>query len=308
MDNGTASSGPLPIKDKLKLSLDELRILILGAEVILGFHMRTWFTDGYEDFPRLFQDLDFTALAFTVATIMLLMAPCTAHRIRARGKASEEIVAMSTRAFCVALLTMSLALAMDFYIAVGRLAPGAAVGGSLALLVMTALCWLAIPKLANEKPPEVSVKDKEESLKDRIDQVLTESRVILPGVQALLGFSFTTVFQKSFMKQPGDVHAAFLFGLVCLCVTILALMTPAAYHRIALGGELSERLEILAGGCNLVGAFFLALAVGSDMYIAARRLTELTSAAWLAGLLTTAALLTAWFVLPWIGRKKTASS
>ena len=41
-------------------------------------------------------------------------------------------------------------------------------------------------------------------LNERITQMLTEARVVLPGVQALLGFQLTSVISQSFEKLPAS--------------------------------------------------------------------------------------------------------
>lgn len=46
MDSASFGVGPTQLKDKLKLGLYELRMLILGAQMMLGFHMRSWFEDA----------------------------------------------------------------------------------------------------------------------------------------------------------------------------------------------------------------------------------------------------------------------
>jgi hypothetical protein len=36
---------------KLKIALEETRMLVLGAQVLLGFQLRGAFEDGFEDLP-----------------------------------------------------------------------------------------------------------------------------------------------------------------------------------------------------------------------------------------------------------------
>jgi hypothetical protein len=40
------------------------------------------------------------------------------------------------------------------------------------------------------------MQDREQSLEVRIEQALTELRVVLPGAQALFGFQFAAVSQR----------------------------------------------------------------------------------------------------------------
>ena len=50
-------------------------------------------------------------------------------------------------------------------------------------------------KPANPLPPESAT-----ALKTKIEQLLTEARVIIPGGQALLGFQFVATLTKSFRR------------------------------------------------------------------------------------------------------------
>jgi len=45
---------------------------------------------------------------------------------------------------------------------------------------------------------------QETSLEQRITQMLTEARVVLPGVQALLGFQLVSVLTQAFEKLPAS--------------------------------------------------------------------------------------------------------
>jgi hypothetical protein len=63
----------------------------------------------------------------------------------------------------------------------------------------------------------------------KIEQMLTEARVVLPGAQALFGFQLATV-----LTQSRIVRAA---SLLLIALTVVLLMTPAAYHRLVYAGE-----------------------------------------------------------------------
>jgi hypothetical protein len=42
--------------EKLKLALDETRMLVLGAQVLLGFQLRSAFQEAFDALPRAKQD------------------------------------------------------------------------------------------------------------------------------------------------------------------------------------------------------------------------------------------------------------
>jgi hypothetical protein len=74
-------------------------------------------------------------------------------------------------------------------------------------------------------------------LKTKIEQMLTEARVIIPGGQALLGFQFVCTFNRSFKELPLSIQYVHAASLCAVALAVLLLMTPAALHRIAFHGE-----------------------------------------------------------------------
>jgi hypothetical protein len=84
-------------------------------------------------------------------------------------------------------------------------------------------------------------------LHEKIDAMLTEARVILPGAQALLGFQLATVLTEAFERLDPELRSLHGGALLLVCLSVLLLMAPAAYHRIVYAGEDSAeftRLEV----------------------------------------------------------------
>jgi hypothetical protein len=114
------------------------------------------------------------------------------------------------------------------------------------------------------------MEDKQQSLQTRIEQILTELRVVLPGVQALFGFQFTATLTQRFdhlSDASKIVHFASL-GVVGLAVILL--IAPAAYHRIAAGGAVEERVLRYAVRMMIPSQGLLALGIVGDTYVTMR--------------------------------------
>ena len=78
--------------------------------------------------------------------------------------------------------------------------------------------------------------------KDQIEAVLRRSpRAMTPEV--LLGFQFATMFMDAFDRIGDREKMIHVISLLLVAVTILLLMTPAAYHRIAERRENTESFE-----------------------------------------------------------------
>jgi NO-binding membrane sensor protein with MHYT domain len=162
----------------------------------------------------------------------------------------------------------------------------------------------------------VELKDKVESaveektpLAEKIHHVLTEARLVLPGTQALLGFQLTAVLQSGFAALPVSSKAIYIVALVCLSVSVVLLMMPAAYHRIVERGEISERLHRFSSVAVLLAMLTLALALTGDSFITIRMATGSVAAAGIISGAWFALAVGTWFVLMVIlRRRRTARS
>jgi hypothetical protein len=59
----------------------------------------------------------------------------------------------------------------------------------------------------------------------KIEQMLTEARVIIPGGQALLGFQFVCTFTRSFRELPPSIQYLHAAALCAVALSVLLLMT-----------------------------------------------------------------------------------
>ncbi|MEP6767146.1 MAG: DUF6328 family protein [Acidobacteriota bacterium] len=108
---------------------------------------------------------------------------------------------------------------------------------------------------------------KNPGIEERIKNVLTEARVVLPGAQALLGFQFVAVLKETFEKLPESAKRVHLGGLTAIGVSTVFLMAPAAWHRIVEEGRDTERLETVASRFLLAALVFLGIGLSLDLYV-----------------------------------------
>lgn len=287
---------------KLKIALDETRMLILGAQVLLGFQMRSAFQDAFEKLPACSKGWDMVALLMMVAVVGLLIAPAAHHRVVDEGDATRRVLRIISLAMSGALLLLAQALGINVFIGIERIAGfGPAVAAGVAGALMALVFWFGIEWAALERNSgkDSNMKDQPIPLAKKIDQMLTEARVILPGAQALLGFQLAVILTEAFEKLPGSskaMHAAAL-GFVGLCTILL--MTPAAYHRIVYGGEKSDELLKLGGRFVMAATVALALGLAADVYVVIGKIAESAGAGVAAALVSLAALVGMWHLSPW---------
>ena len=114
------------------------------------------------------------------------------------------------------------------------------------------------------------MSDKQQSLETRIEQALTELRVILPGAQALFGFQFAAVLTERFAQFPISLKGIHLASLGIVAIAVVMLIAPVAYHRIAAGGQAEEGVLRYAVRMMLPAQGFLALGLVGDAYATVR--------------------------------------
>lgn len=295
------------LKDKIKTTLDEGRMLILGSQVLLGLQFRSAFEKGFEKLPQHAQYLKLGGLGLMLMAIMLLMWPGAYHQIVEDGEDTHELHHFATAVMGIALLPFALGLGADFFVGtellMGR--TQAIIAGALAATVALFFWygWEAIGRQTHghkiEEKKEMSNKEDDKEggtkLKDKIEQVLTEIRVVLPGAQALLGFQFASLLMEGFEKLPPSSKYVHFISLSLIALAIILMMTPAAYHRLVEKGEQTEHVHRFASRMLLASMIPLALGITGDLYVVARKISESDGFALTISLLTLALFYGLWF-------------
>jgi hypothetical protein len=139
------------------------------------------------------------------------------------------------------------------------------------------------------------VADREE-LRQRYYGLLQELRVVLPGVQVLMAFLLTVPFAQRFDELDDVGRTAYLVALSTSLGSIIMLLAPTVFHRVAdrtaRGARLAWGIRVTVGGILL-----LAVSLTSAMWCIVRFVFGTPEATVVAGgaLLTFAAV---WVALP----------
>ncbi len=297
------------LKDRIKTTLDEARMLILGSQVLLGFQFRSVFEKGFEKLPQHAHYMKLGGLILMIVAILLLMWPGAYHQVVEDGEDTKEMHSFSTAVMGIALLPFALGLGADFFIGaeflMGR--TQAVIAGASALLVAL-FFWYGIEFIRRSSHKHHAKENKEMSnkedgeneggtgLKEKIDQTLTEIRVVLPGAQALLGFQFASLLVEGFEKLPQTSKYIHFVSLSLMALAVIFMMTPPAYHRIVERGENTEHFYRLASRMLLASMIPLALGIAGDLYVVAQKITSSETLA-----IIIAALMLALFYGLWFG-------
>ena len=138
-----------------------------------------------------------------------------------------------------------------------------------------------------------------ESLEEEATHVLDEARMVLPGIQALFGFQLIAAFNQRFATDLASwqqlIHLA---ALLLVAIAVGVIMTPAAYHRQAERGRISERFLRLASALITVAMLPLAAGISLDLFVVACIITGQSISSAVLGALLFAVLIGAWFAFP----------
>jgi uncharacterized membrane-anchored protein len=145
-----------------------------------------------------------------------------------------------------------------------------------------------------------------ETLEEEATHATDEARMLLPGVQAVLGFQLVAVTNNRFTLFTETEQILFLAAFVLLASAMGLIMAPAAYHRQAERGKVTRRFVDLASRLLTLSMVPLIVAFSLDTYLVARLiLDERTMSAVIAGIVALV-LAGLWYGLPAICRRSKA--
>jgi hypothetical protein len=311
--SGTGKSsarGPTDLKSKVQDVLNEARILVLGTQVLLGFQYQAVFYPGFERLPDHSKWANLIALCLNLIVFALVVAPGPYHRIAESGDNTRRLKHFSARMIAAALPLLACALGIDLaFISEKEVGSVAALLLGSGFIVGALTLWIIMGVINRmQQPGKPAINRQTASVGDKIQTLLTEARVILPGAQALLGFQFAAMLTDRFQTLPSVSRIVHVASLFAIALAVILLIAPAAYHRLAADGE--PRLDVDVFGARAVlGALIpLALGLAGDLYVVAEM--QFVSAILAIGLpvLALVVFVGSWAVYPVIARKAEVKS
>jgi hypothetical protein len=284
---------------RVKLALDETRLLILGVQVLTGFQFQSFFQDGFAELSSVSQWLCVAGLALLIASVGLLIAPSMQHRLVEQGRSSARLV-RSTNFFAgCGLVPLTASLGLAGYVVAERhfgLAVGLAVG--LALAATAAFAWFGLELVVGLERDDRSMQVANTPLTIKVEQLLTEARVIIPGAQALLGFQFIAMLTSGFDRLPQSVKAVHALALCLVAIDVILLMTPAALHRLSFNGEDSRSFLRMGSALVIAAPCFLAAGIAAETFVVLHKVSA--NADWppMGALVSFVALVSLWYAIP----------
>src|SRR3954454_2361992 len=108
----------MSLSKKVKVGLDETRILILGSQILLGFQFQGAFRPAFDKLPVDDRLGWVGALGLIMLTIALLITPSVQHRMVEGGQDPKRLLGVIGRYAGLSLAPFALALGADLFLAV----------------------------------------------------------------------------------------------------------------------------------------------------------------------------------------------
>jgi hypothetical protein len=148
--------------------------------------------------------------------------------------------------------------------------------------------------------PDVHKEDLEQEATHATD----EARMILPGVQAILGFQLIAVFNQRFETLGTAEQWAHLAAFFLVALAMGLLITPAAYHRQVERDRVSRRFVNLASTLLSLALMPLIAGLAIDAYILVRLVAHDPAPALACAVALATGLAGLWFGLPQLARRR----
>src|SRR5690349_11759989 len=136
-----------PLSTQVDQLLTEARLIIPGAQALLGFQLTVTLTKAFSELPVEAKMAHAAALCCLGLAVLLLMAPASLHRIAFDGEDDPQFVKIGSWFVIAAPLPVALAIALDTYVAAGRALQSPTAAIALAIFAIVALlgCWYVYP-------------------------------------------------------------------------------------------------------------------------------------------------------------------
>jgi hypothetical protein len=135
--------------------LTEARVIIPGAQALLGFQLAVTLMRAFEQLPFESKLLHAAALGCVALAVILLMAPAALHRIAFAGEDDPEFLAIGSVFVIAAPVPLALGIALDTYVATAHALESRMLGSLIAAAttVVLAALWYAYPLMLRQRQP-----------------------------------------------------------------------------------------------------------------------------------------------------------
>lgn len=145
-----AKRRPISTEEKIKTLETEIRVVLPGAQALLGFQFSAILTEAFDRLPDAARYVHLASLTCIALAVVLLVAPAAYHRIATAGGDSADVDRFGTRSAVAALVPLALGMTGDVYLVIGVVTQwnASAIVAAAAALTSVLGLWFAYPLAA----------------------------------------------------------------------------------------------------------------------------------------------------------------
>lgn len=138
---------------QLEELLEELRVVMPGAQVLLGFMLAVPFQSRFAKTTGFERGVLYTTVVLTAAGALTLMAPSVYHRVRWEEGGKEDVVRVGHKLFLLGTLLLALGMSSATFL-VGFWLLGIAGGAAVIAVTLgvVSVTWYALPLTRGRSP------------------------------------------------------------------------------------------------------------------------------------------------------------
>jgi hypothetical protein len=136
-----------PLQTKIAQMLTEARVVLPGAQALVGFQLIVMMTKAFDRLPPGVKAVHLTALLSLTLTIVLLICPAAIHRIAFGGADDPRLHSAGSLLITIALLPLAVAISCDLWVALTILFGEGlvALAGAVAAFALLMVLWFLLP-------------------------------------------------------------------------------------------------------------------------------------------------------------------
>ena len=88
--NGAQKGQTTDVRAQVRQSLSEVRTVVLGGQILLGFQYNALFQPRFEGLPVWRKSVELSALGLLILALVMMIAPAGFHQITEAGQTTER--------------------------------------------------------------------------------------------------------------------------------------------------------------------------------------------------------------------------
>ena len=135
------------VRDKVRHVLTEARVVLPGAQALLGFQFIAMITEPFKELPQGTKYVHAASLIAVAISTILLMTPAAYHRLVEKGEDTERFHRLGGRFVLAAMVPLALGVSGDIYVVLRKVIGSHLLAASLSgvMLAIFALFWFILP-------------------------------------------------------------------------------------------------------------------------------------------------------------------